>query len=74
VIQFSDTCMGCNQIAIKQQELERFVQKYRTLSSDEVAIALMVTNKEIFGLLGQMVPCVGCRKRFAYPISKPLHL
>lgn len=62
VIQFSDTCMGCNQIAIKQQELEKFVQKYRTLSSDEVAIALMVTNKEIFSLLGQMVPCVGCRK------------
>ena len=64
VIQFNDTCVGCNQIAIKQRELERFVQKYHALSSDEVAVALMVTNKEIFSLLAQLVPCVGCRKRF----------
>ena len=65
VIQFSDSCIGCDQgSGIKQKELERFVQKFHALSSDEVAIAMMVTNREIFNLLAQLVPCVGCRRRY----------
>ena len=48
---------------MKQKELERFVQKFGALSSDEIAIAMMVTNREIFNMLAQMVPCVGCRRR-----------
>ena len=64
VIQFTDSCIGCDQgHGVKQKELERFVQKFRALSSDEIAIAMMVTNREIFNLLAQMVPCVGCRRR-----------
>ena len=63
VMEFGDTCVGCEQVGIKQKELERFVSKFRALSSDEIAVALMVTNKDIFNLLTQMVPCVGCRRR-----------
>ena len=63
VIQFNDTCIGCEHVGIKQKELERFVQKFSALTKDEIAVALMVTNKEIFNLLSQMVPCVGCRRR-----------
>ncbi|KAI0208700.1 Gametogenetin-binding protein 2 [Lamellibrachia satsuma] len=62
VIQFSDTCVCCDKTSIKQKELDRFMQRFCALSNDEVAVALMVTNKEIFSLLFQMVPCVGCRR------------
>ena len=63
VLQFSDSCIGCESAGIKQKDLERFVHKFGLLSSDEVAGALMVTSKEIFNLLAQLVPCVGCRRR-----------
>lgn len=64
MIQFGDACIGCEQgQGVKQRELERFVQKFRALSSDEIAIAMMVTGKEIFNLLAQTIPCVGCRRR-----------
>ena len=63
VVQFNDTCVGCDQMAIKQRDLERFIQRFHALTSDEIAVALMVTSKEILNLLSQMVPCVGCRKR-----------
>ena len=63
VIQFSDTCVCCDKASIKQKELDRFMQRFCALSNDEVAVALMVTSKEIFSLLFQMVPCVGCRRR-----------
>lgn len=65
VLQFSDSCIGCESTNIKQKELERFVQKYRALTSDEISVALMATSKEIFNLLAQLVPCVGCRRRYA---------
>ena len=64
VVQFSDTCLGCEQAGIKHKELERFMQKFGALSKDEVAVALMVTSKEMASLLSQLVPCVGCRTRF----------
>ena len=63
VAQFSDDCVGCSQTSLKQRELERFVTRFRSLNSDEVAVALMVTSKEVLDLLSQLVPCVGCRKR-----------
>lgn len=63
VVQLSDTCLGC-QGNMKPKEMERFVQKFHALSKDEVAVALMVTNKEILSMLTQMVPCVGCRRRW----------
>ena len=61
VAQFGDTCIGCNPNSQKQKELERFVQRYMSLDSDEVAVALMVTSREMLDLLSPLVPCVGCR-------------
>ena len=66
VVQFDDACAGCDEVAIKQKELEGFVQKFNALTKDEIAVALMVTNKEVFKLLSQLVPCVGCRRRYAF--------
>lgn len=65
VVQFDDTCDGCGQTqTTNTKELERFVQKFRALSSDELTLATMVTDKEMFNLLAQMIPCVGCRRRY----------
>ena len=63
VVQFSDSCICCESGGIKAKDLERFDHKLQALTSDEVAMALVVTNKEIFNLLAQLVPCVGCRRR-----------
>ena len=57
-----DACLGCSKESLKRKELERFVNKFHALSSDELAVALMVTNKDVMSLLQQMVPCVGCRR------------
>lgn len=62
VIQLNDTCMGCHG-NMKPKEMDVFVQRFHALTSDEVAVALMVTNKEVMSTLSQMVPCVGCRRR-----------
>ncbi|XP_070572373.1 gametogenetin-binding protein 2-like isoform X2 [Ptychodera flava] len=47
---------------VKPAELEKFVQKFSLLNKDELAVAMMVTSKELFTTLSQMVPCVGCRR------------
>ena len=48
VVQFTDSCVGCDQVSIKQKELERFVTRYLALNKDEIAVGLIVTNKEVF--------------------------
>lgn len=64
VVQFSDKCIDCDQLTgIKCKEMERFVQRFGALSKDEVAVAMMVTSKDIMNLLTHLVPCVGCRRR-----------
>ena len=63
VVEFADTCAGCEHAGAKHKERERFVQKFGALSKDDAAMALMVTKKEVFNLMSQIVPCVGCRKR-----------
>ncbi|XP_005102714.1 gametogenetin-binding protein 2 [Aplysia californica] len=63
VVQFSDKCVDCEKLCgVKQKDLEIFINKFNSLSKDEVAIALLVSGKDIMSLLSHMVPCVGCRK------------
>ncbi|XP_064653255.1 gametogenetin-binding protein 2-like isoform X2 [Lineus longissimus] len=82
VMQFNDSCLGCEKGSIKQKEMESFVQKFSALTKDEVAIALLVKDSDIFHLLSQKVPCVGCRRsverlfsqlaRSSHPALEPL--
>ncbi|KAK6183762.1 hypothetical protein SNE40_002442 [Patella caerulea] len=64
IAQFTEKCSDCKHLsdAKKKRELDRFVQKYNLLSKDEVAIALMVTNKTLMNQLAHTVSCVGCRR------------
>lgn len=59
-------CIGCDSSGIKQKELEMFVRKFNALNKEEIVMALMVTSKDMFAALAQMVPCVGCRRRQVY--------
>ena len=64
VVQFEDKCIDCNHVcSIKCKDMECFVQKFDVLTKDEVAVAMMVTSKDIMNLLTHLVPCVGCRRR-----------
>jgi hypothetical protein len=64
VVQFADKCIDCDHVnGIKCKDMERFVQRFSALSKDEIAVAMMVTSKDIMNLLTHLVPCVGCRRR-----------
>jgi len=62
VMQFEDSCIGCNHNGIKQKDLERFLVKFRAFTPEEVSSALRSASKDVLNLLAQMVPCVGCRR------------
>ncbi|XP_014672420.1 PREDICTED: gametogenetin-binding protein 2-like, partial [Priapulus caudatus] len=62
VMEFADVCAGCDGVGIKQKDLAVFRHKYNALTRDERLLALMVTSKDLFAALAQMVPCVGCRR------------
>ncbi|KAH9518665.1 Gametoproteintin-binding protein 2 [Bulinus truncatus] len=63
VLQFSEKCVDCEKLyGVKQKDLEHFTNKFNTLTKDEVAVALLVSGKDIMSLLSHTVPCVGCRK------------
>ncbi|GBP80894.1 Gametogenetin-binding protein 2-like [Eumeta japonica] len=53
----------CDNPQVKGREYEEFLRKYRILSTDELKAALRVDASEIFSVLNQSIPCVGCRRR-----------
>ena len=65
VVQFSDKCVDCEKLCgVKQKDLDVFFNKFNSLSKDEIAVAMLVSGRDIMSLLSHMVPCVGCRKRY----------
>eukprot|EP00058_Branchiostoma_floridae_P020161 XP_002605651.1 hypothetical protein BRAFLDRAFT_128225 [Branchiostoma floridae] len=63
VMEFQDGGFSMDYHNVKQKELDSFHQKLDVLSKDELAVELMVTSKQLFRALSQLVPCVGCRRR-----------
>ncbi|KAK7488218.1 hypothetical protein BaRGS_00020525 [Batillaria attramentaria] len=75
VVQFEEKCKDCEG-QIKQKELDRFIGKCEVLTKDELAVALLVTSKDIFAQLSQTVTCVGCRRsveRLFHELAKSGH-
>ncbi|XP_066295842.1 gametogenetin-binding protein 2-like isoform X1 [Branchiostoma lanceolatum] len=62
VMEFQDGGFSMDYHNVKQKELDSFHQKLDVLSKDELAVELMVTSKQLFRALSQLVPCVGCRR------------
>lgn len=61
----------CDNPQVKGREYEEFMRKYRILTTDELKAALRVDASDIFNVLNQSIPCVGCRRRYSsttYPI------
>lgn len=53
----------CDNPQVKGREYEDFMRKYRILTTDELKAALDVDATDIFEVLNQSIPCVGCRRR-----------
>ena len=49
--------------SLKSSEMELFLNKWKSLTTTELNQSMKVTNTEVFQLIGQIVPCVGCRRR-----------
>lgn len=47
---------------LKSSEMELFLNKWKLLTATELNQSMRVTNTEVFQLIGQNVPCVGCRR------------
>ncbi|XP_026494965.2 gametogenetin-binding protein 2-like [Vanessa tameamea] len=61
---------------VKGREYDEFIRKYRTLTTDELKSALRVDASDIFNVLNQSIPCVGCRRsveRLFYQLCKSGH-
>lgn len=54
----------CDNPQVKGREYDDFARKYRILSADELKAALRVDASDIFNVLNQSIPCVGCRRRY----------
>lgn len=55
----------CDNPQVKGREYEEFMRKYRVLTTDELKAALRVDASDIFNVLNQSIPCVGCRRRYS---------
>ncbi|XP_078535913.1 gametogenetin-binding protein 2 isoform X2 [Lissotriton helveticus] len=62
VMEFSDNMMNLEGHHINSSQLKQFVQRHSMLKQQDISIAMMVTTREIFSALSQLVPCVGCRR------------
>ncbi|CAG9114590.1 hypothetical protein JYU34_007728 [Plutella xylostella] len=66
----------CDNPQVKGREYDDFARKYRILSADELKAALRVDASDIFNVLNQSIPCVGCRRsveRLFYQLCKSGH-
>lgn len=50
-------------VPLKNKDIEEFLKKYNFLSQWELKTAFVITIKDIVSILGESIPCVGCRRR-----------
>ncbi|XP_075445602.1 gametogenetin-binding protein 2 isoform X3 [Ascaphus truei] len=62
VMEFSDNMSNLDKQQIDMLQLKQFIQRHRMLKQQDLTIAMMVTSREVFNALSQLVPCVGCRR------------
>ncbi|XP_063811077.1 gametogenetin-binding protein 2 isoform X2 [Pseudophryne corroboree] len=61
VMEFSDNMLTLDK-QIDTLQLKQFIQRHGMLKEQDLSIAMMVTSREVFNALSQLVPCVGCRR------------
>ncbi|XP_069612645.1 gametogenetin-binding protein 2 isoform X3 [Ranitomeya imitator] len=62
VMEFSDSMLTLGKQQIDPLQLKKFTQRHTMLKEQVLSIAMMVTSREVFSTLSQLVPCVGCRR------------
>uniref|UniRef100_A0A8C8F8M5 Gametogenetin-binding protein 2 n=1 Tax=Oncorhynchus tshawytscha TaxID=74940 RepID=A0A8C8F8M5_ONCTS len=62
VMEFIDSVMNLDTHQINSSQMKQFVEHHSMLKQQDLNIAMMVTSREVFSALSQLVPCVGCRR------------
>ncbi|XP_068600160.1 gametogenetin-binding protein 2 [Brachionichthys hirsutus] len=62
VMEFSDVALEVDSHNINMSHWKQFSQYHSKLKQKDLNIALMVTSREVYSMLAQLVPCVGCRR------------
>ncbi|KAM9729241.1 gametogenetin-binding protein 2 [Menidia menidia] len=62
VMEFSDTVNDVDSHEVNTSHWKQFLEYHSKLKQQDLSIALMVTSREVYGALAQLVPCVGCRR------------
>uniref|UniRef100_A0A8C7JK87 Gametogenetin-binding protein 2 n=1 Tax=Oncorhynchus kisutch TaxID=8019 RepID=A0A8C7JK87_ONCKI len=62
VMEFTDSVMNLDTHQINSSQMKQFVEHHSMLKQQDLNIAMMVTSREVFSALSQLVPCVGCRR------------
>ncbi|XP_066551597.1 gametogenetin-binding protein 2 isoform X2 [Amia ocellicauda] len=62
VMEFSDNMLTLESHQINSSQMKQFIQYHSMLKPQDLNIAMMVTSREVFNALSQLVPCVGCRR------------
>ncbi|KAG8589006.1 hypothetical protein GDO81_006210 [Engystomops pustulosus] len=62
VMEFTDSMLTLDKQQIDNLQLKKFTQRHSMLKENDLSIAMMVTSREVFNTLSQLVPCVGCRR------------
>lgn len=62
VMEFPDSVIDIDSNEINAAHWKQFSEYYSKLKQQDLNVALMVTSREVFGALSQLVLCVGCRR------------
>ncbi|CAJ1064405.1 LOW QUALITY PROTEIN: gametogenetin-binding protein 2 [Xyrichtys novacula] len=62
VMEFSDSVIDVDSNEINASHWKQFSEHYSKLKQQDLNMALMVTSREVYSALSQLVPCVGCRR------------
>ncbi|XP_005986888.1 gametogenetin-binding protein 2 isoform X1 [Latimeria chalumnae] len=62
VMEFPENVLNLEGHQVNSVQLKQFIQRHGMLKQQDLNIAMMVTSREVFSALSQLVPCVGCRR------------
>uniref|UniRef100_A0A3Q3JUY2 Gametogenetin-binding protein 2 n=1 Tax=Monopterus albus TaxID=43700 RepID=A0A3Q3JUY2_MONAL len=69
VMEFSDSVIDVDSHEINTYHWKQFSEYHSKLQQQDLNIALMVTSREVYSALSQLVPCVGCRRSVEHLFS-----
>ncbi|CAF0955399.1 unnamed protein product, partial [Didymodactylos carnosus] len=82
-LQFDNCYLSCDQIRyIKPKSYDTFLQRYQTLTHDEILETFCVPSSQLHSVVANSVTCIGCRKsienflksiiQYRHPALEPL--